>query len=697
MKLPIICERLGDDVLRLGVGAVDFTQPSYGFLPQEAAERTDLNAQPVCRMGDLAVCLEDGRLTVTRGSRTLTLSGFPQTPNEDEGYALQFRVHLDKGEAGYGLGQHQNGLMDQSGHAIDIWHNYRGWGGEVVGIPFLVSSHGYGLVLDNTSRTTLTPAEDDQDMLWDIEVADGLKLYLLLPDDFDGLYQAYYRLTGAPPLPPKYALAYIQCKQRYRSREELMQVARTYREKGYPCDLLIIDWFHWKHLGDMAVDEAYWPDPEGMCRELEEMGFKVMISCWPRFMKDSQHYDTAEVRGWFMKQADGQTLYGTPDDQRGAVLDTINPECGAWFWDIIREGYATRGFTSWWLDECEPDIIPYDYFFSEGSGRKLYNLYPFTHQQAVYEGHRRDLPERGFILARCAYHGSQRFGTTYWASDIAPTWDVLKRQVPCGINFCASGMPYWSSDIGGWMPMKDHYAGFPYYFEDYIELYIRWFQYGAFCPTFRAHGTRDENEVWSYGPVAEPILVKYLHLRYRLMSYIYALSYKNHTQGSAIMRGLFMDFAGDPHVLDLKDEYLFGPSLLVAPITTQGATSRQVYLPAGSVWYDFETSKRYEGGHSYDIEAPLEKLPLFVRGGSILPLCNVVPNMTQRPTHLELRAYAGADADFTLYEDDNLTYAYEEGAFATLPVHYEDCARRLVYDEAALRAYYPDITETFIG
>lgn len=697
MQLPIQVQRLSTDVLRLGVGAVDFSQPSYGFLPQTVQEEADLTARPSCQLSDFSVRLDAGCLTVDRGGRTVMLSEFTQTPNEDEGYALSFRVHVQEQEALYGLGQHQNGLMDQSGHAVDIWHNYRGWGGEVVGIPFLVSSLGHGLVLDNTSRTTLTPIEGTTDMRWNIEVADGLRLYLLLADSYDSLYHAYYGLTGTPPIPPKYALAYIQCKQRYASREELMQVARTYREKGYPCDLLIIDWFHWKHLGDMSVDEAYWPDPEGMCRELEAMGYKVMISCWPRFMKDSQHYDTAEQRGWFMKQANGDTLYGTPDDQRGAVLDTINPDCGAWFWDIIREGYANHGFTSWWLDECEPDIIPYEYFFSQGSGRKLYNLYPFTHQKAVYEGHRRDLSERCFILARCAYHGSQRFGTTYWSSDIAPTWDVFKRQVPCGINFCASGMPYWSSDIGGWMPMKDHYAGFPYYFEDYVELYVRWFQYGALCPTFRAHGTRDENEVWSYGPEAEPILVKYLNLRYRLMSYIYALSYKNLTQGSAIMRGLFMDFAHDPRVLDLKDEYMFGPALLVAPITTQGATSRSVYLPSGSVWYDFETHERYEGGRSYDIQAPLSKLPLFVKGGSILPLCNVVPNMNEHPTSLELQAYAGGDADFTLYEDDQLTYAYEQGDYTALALHYDDTARRLTYDHDALRAFFPDIQETFIG
>jgi alpha-D-xyloside xylohydrolase len=490
-------------------------------------------------------------------------------------------------------------------------------------------------------------------------------------------------------MPPKAALGYIQCKQRYASQEEVLGVAREYRRRVYPCDMLIVDWFHWKTLGDLDLDEKLWPDPSAMNRELAAMGYQVMISAWPRFMKESRHWDTLESRGWFMKQAGGETLYGTPEDQRGAVIDTTNPATGRWYWDTIRDSYAAKGFTSWWMDEDEPDVCPHPYFLHAGTGSAVHNLYPLTHTLAVSNGHRRDLPHRCLILSRSAYLGAQRTGSTFWSSDIYPEWDVLRRQIPAGLNFCATGFPYWSSDIGGWQALADrHDKSKPAHapliepdeqarqligdYDDYVELYVRWFQFGAFCPTFRAHGTRSANEVWSYGAAAEKILVEYLRLRYRLMPYIYSLAYGAWRTGAPFMRAMWMDFPDDPLAADLRDQYMFGPAFLVAPVTQQGQPRRSVYLPAGANWYDYWTNRRYAGGQPIEVDAPIRTLPLFVRAGSIIPHGPVVEHTGQEQRDIEIRIYEGADGRFDWYDDDGKTYEYEKGQGELLTIRWDD-------------------------
>lgn len=595
-------------------------------------------------------------------------------------------------ESYYGLGQHQRGWMDHRAQEVPLWHDYKAHGGEVIGVPFLVTNAGYGVAWDNPSKTMCMPGRG-RETLWWSEVGEAVSFFVIAGETADRIYEGYRTLTGPTPMPPMAALGYIQCKQRYASREELMQVARTYRRKQYPCDMLVVDWFHWKTLGDLDLDPAYWPEPAEMNAELEAMGFKVMISCWPRFMKQSQHYAELEQRGWFMADAGGQTVYGTPDDQRGALIDTTNPEAGRWYWERVQASYGRRGFSSWWLDEDEPDISPHAFYFDAGSGARLHNIYPFTHTRAVYEGHRRDRDDRCLTLTRSAYHGAQRFGTTFWSSDIHPRWDVFKRQIPCGLNFCATGMAWWSSDIGGWQALiqnsgddegyksllietgefrYDHDAA-----TNYPELYVRWFQYGAFCPTFRAHGTRPENEVWSYGPEAERVLVKYLKLRYRLLPYIYAQAWRVTQRGVPLMRALFMDFPDDPNVADLKDQYMFGPAFLVAPVHDPGARTRRLYLPAGCDWYDYWTGERHAGGQAIEVDAPLETLPLFVRAGSIVPHGEVVEHTGVRQTNIELHVYEGADASFDLYRDDGVSYRYEKGDYTVTRIEWDESAKTL--------------------
>jgi alpha-D-xyloside xylohydrolase len=496
---------------------------------------------------------------------------------------------------------------------------------------------------------------------------------------------------------PKSAYGYIQCKQRYSSQAELMAVAHGYRDRHLPIDDLVIDWFHYTKMGEMDMDPARWPDPVAMNKELHAMNFHTMISVWPRFVPEDRYYKTVLDHGWFEALADGTPTNGLPYDRAGSDIDTTNPDAAKWYWSVIRENYVAKGFDAFWADETEPDIPPTGSYWKIGPGTEFFNVYPLFHTAAFYNGMRKDMHERALILARDSYLGAQHNGTIFWSSDISPTWDVLKRQVPTGINFVASGMPYWSTDIGGWQYLPGYHkperpvlidpsdarAEVGHY-DDYPELYVRWFEYGAFQPNFRSHGSRPENEVWSYGKQAEPILAKYLRLRYQLMPYIYSLGHHAEATGAPFMRGLFMDFGDDPRTADIGDEYMFGPALLVAPVTDQGMTTRAVYLPAGTDWYNFWTNERLHGGQTVQVSAPIDTLPLFVRAGSILPLGTAVESTNDAQKIASLRVYPGADGDFDLYRDDGNTYAYEHGAFELAHLHWNDATHKLSHTGAAV-------------
>jgi alpha-D-xyloside xylohydrolase len=402
-------------------------------------------------------------------------------------------------------------------------------------------------------------------------------------------------------------------------------------------------------------------------------------------------------KGWFIHLADGTPINGLPYDRAGSDIDTTNPEAATWYWNTIRDNIISQGFDSLWADETEPDLPPNGAYFHVGPGTEFFNVYPLFHTAALYNGFRKDEPSRrALILSRDAYIGAQSNGTIFWSSDIYPTWDTLKRQIPTGLDVAASGFTYWSNDTGGWQylpqthlpdhkPLLDpsdaraNVGGY----DDYPELYARWFQYAAFLPIFRTHGSRLANEVWSYGKQAEPILEKYLRLRYQLMPYIYSLGYQTWLSGAPFMRALPLDFPDDPKVADLRDEYMFGPAFLVAPVTDQGATSREVYLPAGTDWYNFWTNERVKGGQMITVAAPIDTIPLFVRAGSIVPLGAPVENTHQLQAIAQLKVYPGADGNFTLFSDDGTTYAYEKGAGSITRLHWDDARQMLTHDGAA--------------
>jgi alpha-D-xyloside xylohydrolase len=612
-------------------------------------------------------------------------------------YAVGAEFTSPDDEHYYGLGQHQEGFLDQRGHRIQCWHDYLATAAPSVCVPFMVTNRGYGIVWDSPSKTTIEPGFNERTR-WSSEVGQRVSFFVIAGTTTDEIYSGYRLLTGPTPMLPKAAYGFIQCKQRYSTQDEVLAVAKGYRERHLPADVLVVDWFYYTKMGQMDFVPEKWPDPAAMNRQLHDMGFQTMISVWPRFTEGSRFYDFILKKGWFEHLADGTPTNGLPYDRAGSDIDTTNPDAAHWYWDTIRDNIISKGFDAIWADETEPDLPPNGSYFHVGPGTQYFNIYPLFHTAAIYDGFRRDVKHRALILSRDAYLGAQRNGAIFWSSDISPTWDTLRRQIPTGLDFTASGIAYWGNDIGGWqyLPGEHHGAHPPLIdpsdarenvggYDDYPELYVRWFEYGAFEPNFRTHGSRTYNEVWSYGKQAEPILEKYLKLRYQLMPYIYSLGYNTYRTGAPYMRALFMDFPDDPKVADLRDEYMFGPAFLVAPVTEQGATSRDVYLPAGTDWYNYWTNEIVHGGQTIKVEAPIDTLPLFVRAGSIVPLGEPVENTSQGQKIDKVRVYPGANGEFTLYEDDGKTYAYEKGEGRITRFRWDDAAQKLSHEGTAAR------------
>jgi alpha-D-xyloside xylohydrolase len=617
-------------------------------------------------------------------------------PTDPQFYTVGATFASPDDEHYYGLGQNQEGFLDHRGHPVHCWADYTASAAPSFCVPLLITNKGYGLLWDNPSKTTIEPGFNEQTR-WVSEAGNRVSFFVIAGATADEIYAGYKLLTGPTHMLPKAAYGYIQCKQRYASQQELLSVAKGYRDRHLPADVLVVDWFYYTKMGQMDFDPHFWPDPSAMNKQLHDMGFETMISVWPRFVPDDRFYSELREKGWFIHLADGTPINGLPYDRAGSDIDTTDPEAATWYWNTIRDNIVSKGFDSLWADETEPDLPPNGAYFHIGPGTEFFNVYPLFHTAALYDGFRKDEPgRRALILSRDAFTGAQRNGTIFWSSDIYPTWDTLKRQIPTGLDVAASGIAYWSNDTGGWqyLPAVHQPARPPLLdpsdaranvggYDDYPELYTRWFQYATFLPIFRTHGSRLANEVWSYGKQAEPILEKYLRLRYQLMPYIYSLGYQTWLSGAPFIRALPLDFPDDPKVADLRDEYMFGPAFLVAPVTDQGATSREVYLPAGTDWYNFWTNERVKGGRTITVAAPIDTIPLFVRAGSIVPLGAPVENTHQLQAIAQLRVYPGADGNFTLFSDDGTTYAYEKGAGSITRLHWDDAKQMLTHDGAA--------------
>jgi alpha-D-xyloside xylohydrolase len=664
----------------------------------------------------LLVTAADGRVLLHMRNWTMRPES-PEVAAKDvgtKGYQVASTFDSPADEHYYGLGQQQKGWMDLRDHQVRCWHDYEAIGGEDVCVPFMVSSRGYGLVWDNPSKTTVDLGFNGRNV-WSSQVGNRVSYFVIAGGTSDEIYQGYRLLTGVTHLLPRATYGYIQSKAIYPTQEQVLDVAKEYRRKNLPLDVMVVDFLNMTKQGEMDLDPKRWPDPAAMNRELHAMGIGTLLSVWPHFAAGTQFYDMLLSKGWLIHRPDGKPDSGGYQPVIGPNLDTTNPEAANWFWEKIRDRYVKPyGFDYIWLDETEPDVDPVNDLFFVGSGTRFYNVYPLFHTAAIYDGFRRDFGDsrRVMILARAAYFGAQRNGTVFWSSDILSSWDMLRRSIPAGLNFTATGLPYWDTDIAGFFSPSvgpDYHAahkplidgsdvrGTIGNYEDYPELFVRWFEWGAFQPVMRAHGERNHNEVWAYGKQAEPILSKYLRLRYQLLPYTYSAAYRSYETGAPYMRALFMDFPDDPKAADIPDEYMYGPAFLVAPVTEQGATHRTVYLPAGGDWYNYWTNERLHGGQTITADAPIDTLPLFVRAGSIVPLGSEVLSASLPQTIASVRVYPGANGSFTLFQDDGKTYAYEKGAGSSTELTWDDAAHQLKHDGAAMRNGPDHSVVTVIG
>ncbi len=607
-----------------------------------------------------------GHKLTQENTRTLT----PVEVNGEKTYHSERFVNMwDTQEAFYGLGQHQAGVWNYRGEAVDISQDNTN-----ISIPLLLSSNGYGIFWNNGSRSRFNNRFVHAFYL-SSEVSDSMDYYFFYGPDFDRLIADYRELTGSAPLFGKWAYGYWQCKNRYDSQAELLAIAQKYRELHIPLDNIVQDWFWWKTMGEAVFNKNY-PDPKGMIDSLHKNNVHLMISVWPYFRPGSPVYDDMDKRGFFIDRTKVQSFH----PPRMALYDAFNPDARKYYWNLMNNALFKIGADAWWLDTTEPEtegretnLLVNNKVIGGENGARYANEFPLLTTTAVYEGQREASDKkRVFILSRSAYAGAQHNAVTTWSGDVDPNWETFRRQIPAGLNYSLSGLPYWTTDIGGFVSANPDDPA-------YRELYVRWFQFGAFCPIFRAHGTRttNENELWSYGPDDQKILVAYDKLRYRLMPYIYSLAWKTTSEGYTIMRPLVMDFREDVRAQNIGDQFLFGPALLVSPVTEPGATTRHLYLPTAK-WYDFWTGAAIQGGHTLDAPSPMDRMPLYVRAGSILPLGPDVEYASEKSADpIELRIYRGGNGAFTLYEDENDSYDYEKGVYATIPFSWDDATHSL--------------------
>jgi alpha-D-xyloside xylohydrolase len=624
----------------------------------------------------------NGNSLVQEASRKLT----PVKVNGENTYRAESFVNIyGSHEALYGLGQHQAGVWNYRGESVDISQDNSN-----IAVPLLLSSKGYGIFWNSTARSRFNNRFANY-LYISSEVADVIDYYFLYGPELDRVIAGYRQLTGQAPMFGKWAYGFWQCKNRYKSQEELLGVAAKYRELHIPVDNIVQDWFWWNRKGEFVFNKNY-PDPKAMVDQLHKENFHLMISIWPFFEPGSANYDYMEKQGWFVDKF----KYAKPPYHTDgmAVYDATSPEARKFYWDAVNKGLFSIGLDAWWMDTTEPETegqeenILLNHRLAAGSGDRFVNAYPLLDTGAVYQGQRSASDQkRVFILSRSAFAGSQRNAVTAWSGDINSDWFSFRRQIPAGLNFSLSGIPYWTTDIGGFVFGNPDDPAFR-------DLFIRWFQYGTFNPILRVHGTRhpDENELWSYGPDAQKILVSFDRLRYRMLPYIYSLAWRTTSEAYTPMRPLVMDFRADVRAENTGDQFMFGPALLVNPVTEPAATSRTVYLPQVK-WYDFWTGSSLEGGRAINAIAPLERLPLYVRAGSILPLGPEQEWSTEKPADpIELRIYRGADGDFTLYEDENDNYNYEKGAFATISFHWDDARQTLTIGHR--KGQFPSMLQT---
>lgn len=532
--------------------------------------------------------------------------------------ALTVTFSANEGEHIYGMGQYQEELLDWKGATLELAQR-----NSQASVPFYISSRGYGFLWHNpaigsvsfgTNRTT-----------WHAQSTKQMDYWITAGDTPAQISLAYARATGFAPEMPEYGLGFWQCKLRYWNQEQLLSVAREYKRRGLPIDVIVCDFFHWPRMGDYRFDPEFFPDPEAMVRELQDMGIELMVSVWPQVAHTSENYQEMLQQGLLVRAEYGEQI-GMRFVEDSMFLDATNPRTRKYVWEKVKANYYDKGIRIFWLDEAEPEYGTYDfpnYRYHMGSNLQIGNLYPQQYARLFYEGMRAAGQEHPVNLLRCAWAGSQRYGALVWSGDIMSRWEDFRRQICAGLHMGCAGIPWWTTDIGGF---HDGWTADP----AFRELLIRWFQWGCFCPVMRLHGDRkptepvfradgtpvlasgSDNEVWSFGEEAYPILVHYLEVRESLRPYLRELFHQAHTQGTPVMRAMFYEFPEDDRCATLSDQYMLGHALLIAPVLAPGQRERTLYLPRGT-WRHTDTGEIYAGERDVTVPAPLASIPVFSR------------------------------------------------------------------------------------
>lgn len=538
-----------------------------------------------------------------------------------EAFETSLYFKADHEEHFYGMGQYANDCLDLKGCTVELAQK-----NTQCSIPFLLSTKGYGFLWNNPAIGRAELAKNHT--MWQAEATKLIDYLIFAGDSPDEIVRKYTDLSGKAPMLPEFAAGFWQCKLRYWNQEQLLSVAKEYKKRGLPISVIVIDYFHWTEQGEWNFDKRYWPDPKAMVDELNEMGIKLMVSIWPTVDPHSGNYEEMKRKSYLVRAERGvQSLFLFEGPE--TFFDATNPAAQKYVWSKAKQNYFDYGVRMFWLDEAEPELRPYDYEnvrYHLGNALEVSNIYPYMYAKTFHDGMMECGGQEQANLLRCAWIGSQRFGIVLWSGDIGSTFETLRRQVKAGLNVSLCGIPWWTSDIGGF------FGGYPdtSYFK---ELIVRWFQFGVFCPIFRLHGYRlpesrpngefktgTDNEVWSFGEEAYEIITKLMFMRERLKPYIMEQMKKAHEDGTPVMRPIFYDFPDDKTAYTIEDEYMFGPDMLIAPVLDEGVRSRSVYLPAGAEWKDANSGNVFKGGQTIACEAPLSVVPVFLRNGSDIPV-----------------------------------------------------------------------------
>lgn len=619
-----------------------------------------------------------------------------------EAFHTKLEFEWQEGEALYGLGSHEEGMMNLRGRQQYLYQQNM----KAV-VPVLVSTRGYGILVDSGSYMTFHD-DDFGSYLWS-DADEEMDYYFIYGPEFDQITAGIRYLTGEAPMLPKWSFGYVQSKERYVSQAELLAIVQEYRERSLPLDCIVLDWQSWTGnlWGQKTFDPERFPDPSQMMDSLHAMNAKLMVSIWPIMGAGGENHEEMKARGFLLGNQ--------------ATYDAFSEEARALYWKQANEGLFAHGIDAWWCDCTEPFEAdwkgavkpePEQRLLINTAESKRYldpgliNAYSMQHSKGIYEGQRAATSAKRVInLTRSAFAGQHRYGTITWSGDIAANWETLRKQIADGLNFCVTGSPYWTLDIGAffvknhkeqWFCCGDYDEGVADL--GYRELYVRWFQLGAFLPMFRSHGTDTPREIWQFGQEGELMydtLVNYLKLRYRLMPYIYSLAGAVAHRSYTMFRALAFDYREDVRVHSISDQFMFGPAFMVAPVTEAmyyGPGSRElegvlkqrsVYLPEGE-WYDYWSDERLEGGVTIVAKADLETLPLYVRAGSVVPLGPDVQYTDEQPEAVtRLKVYGGKDAAFTLYEDEGDNYNYETGSYAMIELSWCEADRSLTIGKRA--------------